>query len=1329
MKKLLYSIATLAVLCFAAGCQREVDIDPVKGELVETEFVVTLDDATVTKAAINNDAANIDKLIIAAFKKSDGTYLPDLNETNGNFVISSVENNNAGQKQFSVQAKLVRNFQYTIAFFALHDGAPYTLGTDGSITMAAGATNDETLDAFYNVADITLDPSDATTLSTTVTLTRPLAQINILSDPADWAAAKSSGITTGLQSSISIAKAPNKLALYDGAISGETTLAFTQTAVPAGDDDIINVGTNETAKNAHYVAMAYVLSSDSASPVDVTFAVPANGTDFTGFTRTVENVPNRRNYRTNLHGDLFTTSGNFTVVIDPSFGGNDNQDINIPQPTVSPLGSIPTGISNANPGIQKPTIDPSNNNVTTNLADGKLFFGIDTNSDGAITYSSSDHNVGTIDNDGVFTPVGPGTTNITVTQAAGTQTKAIGDPLAEITIVYHVTVEATEYTVTVSGTPANGTVEIKNEAGDAEFTQGISGTKFTVVATPATNYNLGSLVVADTDGNLEASEGKYTIRTSNVTVTATFVAMGQVATPVISPDGGYYTAGEKATITCSEDGAAIYYTLDGTEPSATSTLYEGPIDLTNCTIKAIAIKSGMINSAVAEATFTAKLATEIVLADQNMTFGGEALTLTPVVKAGETTVSGAEFTYTAGNAKVSVTSAGVVTALAAGESSVNINATVPEAYLAPEAKTVAISIAKAASSISWNSGDLSVTVGGSALDLSDKYTKTGSTGAVSFAIASGADKAHLDGNTLVADAEGSVTINATVVADENYDGATTTTAKTVTVNAAAVTKYDVIVDDATVNGTVSADKAEAAAGETVTLTITPAEYYELDVLTVEDENSQAVTVNNNQFAMPEGGVTVTATFKKLKYAVNISTMTNGTVTVDETPAEWGAAVLLTVTPESGYQLVENSLTVTSGVTDLTDMTGGEWGFTMPKNAVTVSAEFEATTPVYQYVGSGTADDPYTVADVRHFIDGLNGATSENVVYVTGIVTADSYAFAANKTGSFYIGDTQDATDTFEAYKVAYVNKVAFADGHKKIAVGDNVVVGGKVKYYESNSVYETTGDSDSYIYSLNGETSLPAAPTISTPSNATEIAAADGSYLTVTLAAASGLSIYYTIDGSVPTSESTEYTAPFNISAACTVKAIAAKIVSEKVIVTSSLNSQDYTKAGQAQATAVYTANFEGESEHRTSGNNSYSSNTYTVTGVTWTLSKADCVTTGSPLSGSAHIICRIKGSSNNGSVVTDDVLKGVSKTLTKLSYESQLATNVTVTVSCSTDNSTWTQVDTYSGTTRASREANISAIGATDHLYLKFEYVTSDSSSTTTNRDSKLDDVVVYGN
>ena len=169
-------------------------------------------------------------------------------------------------------------------------------------------------------------------------------------------------------------------------------------------------------------------------------------------------------------------------------------------------------------------------------------------------------------------------------------------------------------------------------------------------------------------------------------------------------------------------------------------------------------------------------------------------------------------------------------------------------------------------------------------------------------------------------------------------------------------------------------------------------------------------------------------------------------------------------------------------------------------------------------------------------------------------------------------------------------------------------------------------------------------------------------------------------------------------------------------------------KDDSSDPVAVYSATFEGSSEHRTSGSNSYTTNEYTVSGVSWSLSKADCVTSGSPINGSANIMCRVKGNSNNGYATTGDVLKGTSTSLSKLTYASKLGTNVTVTVKYSTDNSSWSTVDSYKNTTKADREVDLTSIGTTSHLYLKFEYVTSDGSTTTSNRDSQLDDVIVYG-
>jgi len=66
-----------------------------------------------------------------------------------------------------------------------------------------------------------------------------------------------------------------------------------------------------------------------------------------------------------------------------------------------------------------------------------------------------------------------------------------------------------------------------------------------------------------------------------------------------------YWNSAKVSISSSTAGASIYYTLDGSEPTTSSTLYEGEITITTTTtIKAIAVKSGMNNSQISEKTIT-----------------------------------------------------------------------------------------------------------------------------------------------------------------------------------------------------------------------------------------------------------------------------------------------------------------------------------------------------------------------------------------------------------------------------------------------------------------------------------------------------------------------------------------------------------------------------------------------------------------------------------------------------------------------------------------------------------------------------------------------------
>lgn len=62
-------------------------------------------------------------------------------------------------------------------------------------------------------------------------------------------------------------------------------------------------------------------------------------------------------------------------------------------------------------------------------------------------------------------------------------------------------------------------------------------------------------------------------------------------------------------------------------------------------------------------------------------------------------------------------------------------------------------------------------------------------------------------------------------------------------------------------GTVTADPANPAAGDLVTLTVTPAAGYVLGTLTATDEAGNEIFLDDGQFLMPEGSVTVTATFE------------------------------------------------------------------------------------------------------------------------------------------------------------------------------------------------------------------------------------------------------------------------------------------------------------------------------------------------------------------------------------------------------------------------------------------------------------------------------------
>ncbi|MBR1513208.1 MAG: choice-of-anchor J domain-containing protein [Bacteroidales bacterium] len=84
--------------------------------------------------------------------------------------------------------------------------------------------------------------------------------------------------------------------------------------------------------------------------------------------------------------------------------------------------------------------------------------------------------------------------------------------------------------------------------------------------------------------------------------------MPTVATPTFTPEAGTYYEAQTVSIACATPDATIHYTLDGTDPTASSPVYTTPINIeTTTTIKAIAMKEGYNDSNIATATYTIQM--------------------------------------------------------------------------------------------------------------------------------------------------------------------------------------------------------------------------------------------------------------------------------------------------------------------------------------------------------------------------------------------------------------------------------------------------------------------------------------------------------------------------------------------------------------------------------------------------------------------------------------------------------------------------------------------------------------------------------------------------
>ncbi len=138
----------------------------------------------------------------------------------------------------------------------------------------------------------------------------------------------------------------------------------------------------------------------------------------------------------------------------------------------------------------------------------------------------------------------------------------------------------------------------------------------------------------------------------------------QVKTPTASPNGGTFTASQSVTLATATAGAEIRYTTNGSAPTAGSALYTGAISLTDTTtIKAIAVKPGMADSAVLTVTFTKSGGGS----DNGGPGGVTPPTPTAPTTSGGTATTSVTPTVTNGTASATVTNAQVNSAIEAAQ--------------------------------------------------------------------------------------------------------------------------------------------------------------------------------------------------------------------------------------------------------------------------------------------------------------------------------------------------------------------------------------------------------------------------------------------------------------------------------------------------------------------------------------------------------------------------------------------------------------------------------------------------------------------------------------
>ena len=279
------------------------------------------------------------------------------------------------------------------------------------------------------------------------------------------------------------------------------------------------------------------------------------------------------------------------------------------QLSLAPTDQPPTGVITSPPS-----------NVSVGVSQAVNFSGTGNDSDGTVagyswTFPGGNPASSELANPGSVTYSNPGTyvASLTVTDNSGVSDPSPPTRVITVTPSSSYSLSASPATQTVnSGASTTFTVTVTpgtGFAGTVSFSTSGLPSGATATFSPTTVNTSGTTTMTLVTGG--ASPGLYPltiIGTSGgvISKTSATLALGVVAPPVINPGTGTYLNSVLVSITDATNGATIYYTTNGTMPTVTpSEQYTGPVTLTSsATVNAIAVASGLANSAVATTSYT-----------------------------------------------------------------------------------------------------------------------------------------------------------------------------------------------------------------------------------------------------------------------------------------------------------------------------------------------------------------------------------------------------------------------------------------------------------------------------------------------------------------------------------------------------------------------------------------------------------------------------------------------------------------------------------------------------------------------------------------------------